>query len=124
MNRDLNSKRFNYIIHDINENPGNEWETRDQTEWLFRNFLDEGLQIENPNSIAIANLHRLPQHPIFDKDRRKSNRPIIVKFLNVFDKLKSTKNLKNLKSYKEKRRSENNDSPYVYATEHFPEQQL
>ena len=122
LSRDLYSKRFNYIIHGIDENPSNEWETRDQTEWIFRNFLDEGLLIEDPNSIAIADIHRLPQHPIFDKDRRKINRPIIVKFLNVFDKYKFTKNLKNLKNYNEKRRSDNSNSPYVYATEHLPKE--
>ena len=46
LSRDLYCKRFNYIIHGIDENPSNEWETRDQTEWLFRKFLNEGLRIE------------------------------------------------------------------------------
>ena len=86
MSRDLYSKRFNYVIYDINETLSNEWETRDQTKWLFQNFLVEGLQIEDPNLTAIADVHWLPQHPIFDKDRSEVNRPIIVKFLNVFDK--------------------------------------
>ena len=113
LSRNLYSKRLNYIIHGINENPSNEWETCDQTKRLFQNFLDEGLRIADPNLTAIADVHRLPQYPIFDKDRRKINRPIIVKFLNIFDKYKFTTNLKNLKSYNEKRRSNNSNSPYV-----------
>ena len=79
----------------------------------------EGLQIEDPNSIALADIHRLPQTPIFDKDRRKINRPIIVKFFDIFNKYKFTKSLKNLKSYNKKRRSENSNLPYVYATGHL-----
>ena len=114
MSCDLSSKRFNYSVHGINENPSNEWETRDQTDWLFRIFLVEGLQIEEPNSIAIVDVHRLPQHPIFDKDRRKTNRPIIVKFLKVFDKSRFTQKLKKLQREKTHR---NRNSPYVYATD-------
>ena len=119
MSRDLRIKRFNYIVDGINEILINEWETRDQSEWLFQICLVEGLQIEDPNSIALADIHLLPQHPIFDKDRRKINRPVIVKFLNMFNKYKFTKSLKKLKSYNKKRRSKNSNLPYVYATEHL-----
>ena len=49
--------------------------------------MDECFRMnEDRNSIAIADVSQLPQHPIFDKDRRKINRLIIVKFLSVFDK--------------------------------------
>ena len=68
LSRDLYRKRFNYAIHSTNDNPSNERETCDQTKRLFQNFLDEGLQIEDPNSMAIVYIHRLPQHSIFDKD--------------------------------------------------------
>ena len=57
--------------------------------------------------MAIANVHRLPQHTIFDEVCRKNSRPIIVKFSNVYEKYKFAKNLKNLKNYNEKRRSKN-----------------
>jgi len=78
LSRELYSKRFNYLI--------NPWETHEQAEKLFRKFLTAGLQIEDPNSIKIADIHRLPQHPVYDKNHRKINRSIIIKFMDVFDK--------------------------------------
>ena len=120
LSRDLYSKRFNYLIHGLEENPNNAWETREQTEQWFRTFVTEGLKIDDPNSINIVDIHRLPQFPIYDKLRRKINRPIIVKLASVFDKQKFSQNLKNLKTFNAKRRTERASTPYVYATEHLP----
>ena len=66
LSRELYSKRFNYLIHGIPESTGNAWETRQQIERLFRKFVVEGLQIEDPSSIKLADIHRLPQHPVYD----------------------------------------------------------
>ena len=117
LSRELYSKRFNYLIHGIPESSENVWETRQQTEKLFRKFVAEGLQIQDSNSIKLADIHRLPQHPIYDSDKRKINRPIIVKFMDIFNKQNFVKNLKHLKEYNEKRPP---TTKYVYATEHLP----
>ena len=117
LSRELYSKRFNYLIHGIPESTGNAWETRQQTERLFRKFVVEGLQIEDPSSIKLADIHRLPQHPVYDSNQHKVNRPIIIKFMDVFDKQKFVANLKHHKCYNKNRAR---SSQYVYATEHLP----
>jgi len=79
--------------------------------------VSEGLQIENPNAIAISDIHRLPQQPIFDKNNREMTRPIIVKFSTIFDKRHF---IQNLKHYNEQRKLKDKSAIYVYATEHHP----
>ena len=64
----LYSKRFNYLIYGIDEIA---WETREQTEKLFRKFLNEAFKIPDANAIALADIHRLPQHPIYNKEQKK-----------------------------------------------------
>ena len=120
LSRELYSKRLNYLIYGLEESSTNVWESREQTEQIFRNFLTEGLQIDNPYSIVIVDVHRLPQHPLYNKSPRKINRPIIVKFSNVFDKHTFISNLKHLKGYNQMRREKREEAPYVYATEHLP----
>ena len=105
------------MIHGISESSDNVWETRQQTEKLFRKFIAEGLQIQDSNSIKLADIHRLPQHPIYDSDKRKINRPMIGKFMDIFNKQNFVKNLKHLKEYNEKRPP---TTKYVYTTEHLP----
>ena len=39
LSRELYSKRFNYLIYGIPESSDNVWETRQQTEKLFRKFV-------------------------------------------------------------------------------------
>jgi len=82
--------------------------------------VSEGLQIENPNAIAISDIHRLPQHPIFDKNNREMTRPIIIKFSTIFGKRHFIQNLKKLKHYNEQRKLNDKSAMYVYATEHLP----
>jgi len=118
LSRELYSKRFNYLIHGIPESSENAWETREQTEKLFRKFVTEGLQITDPSLIKLADVHRLPQHPIYDRDGFKIDRPIIIKFIDVFDKQNFMKNLKHLKQYTNEKRLPS--TQYVYATEHLP----
>ena len=68
LSRELYSKRFNYLIYGIDEIA---WETRAQTEKLFRKFLNKALKIFDPNAIAVADIYRLPQHPIYNKEQKK-----------------------------------------------------
>ena len=99
LSRELYSKRFKYLIHGIPESSDNVWETRRQTEKLVRKFVAEGLQIKGSSSIKLADIHKLLQHPIYDSDKRKINRPIIVKFMDIFNQQNFVKNLKHLKKY-------------------------
>ena len=67
--------------------------------------------------MKLADIHRLSQHPIYDSGKRKINGPIIVKFMDIFNKQNFVKNLKHLREYNEKRLP---TTKYVYATEHLP----
>ena len=66
------SKRFNLLIHRIEENPHCAWEVREDTKRLFDKFLIEGLNVSNPKDLPLVDIHRLPQLPIF-KDEEKVN---------------------------------------------------
>ena len=71
------------------------------------------------NKLIIADIYHLPQYSIYDKRRRKINRPIKIKFASTFDVQKFTPNLKHLKAYTEKRKVECVSIPYVYTSEHL-----
>ena len=75
------SKRFNYLIYGIDEIA---WETKEQTKKLFRKSLNEALKIPDPNAIALANIHRLPQRPIYKKGRKKNYLPNNYKTCEYF----------------------------------------
>ena len=64
-------KRFNLLIHGIDENFRYAWETQEQTKHLVEDFMKEGLKIEDPSKIATADCHRLPQRIIL-KNKVKS----------------------------------------------------
>ena len=98
-------KRFNLLIHGIDENYRYAWETREQTKHLVENFIKEGLKIEDPSKIAMAGCHRLPQRVIL-KNKMRVNRPIIMKLTNADDKLLIFSHLKNLKIYNNTRISQ------------------
>ena len=57
-------KRFNLLIHGIDENFCCAWETREQTKHLVEDFMKEGLKIEDSSKITMAVCHRLPQRII------------------------------------------------------------
>ena len=99
-------KRFNLLIHDIDENFRYAWETRLQTKHLVEDFMKEGLKIEDPSKIAMADCHRLPQR-IIPKNKVRVNRPIIIKLTNADDKHLIFSHLKNLKIYNNTRISLN-----------------
>ena len=69
--RELYSKQFNYLIHGIPESSDNLWKTLQQTKKLFRKLAAEGLKSVDNYCIKVTNIHRLPQHPTYDSDKRK-----------------------------------------------------
>jgi len=64
-------KRFNLLIHGITESVENVWETPSQTLAHVQQFMKDGLQIDNPAEIALADYHRLPQRPLFNDEGEK-----------------------------------------------------
>ena len=79
--------------------------------------MRDGLKIENPEKISMADYHRLPQRPIFNA-RKRICRPVIKKFTNAADTHTVFSHVKNLKRYNEARRLENLQPQYI--TEHLP----
>ena len=60
LSREAYSKRFNLLVHGIDEEENNAWETRSTTETKLKKFLIEGLNIENVDDLQILDQHRLP----------------------------------------------------------------
>ena len=86
------------MIHGLKEQNSNVWETRERTEKTVREFFHNALNIKNSENIKFADIHRMPKQPVL-KNRKKIQRPIIVKLTNLFDKQLIYKSLKNLKLY-------------------------
>ena len=101
--RESYEKRFNVLIHGIPEQEESAWETPLQTLCLIHTFMKKGLCIEDPTLIPIADYHRLPQRPIYDRTGARIMRPIIIKLTNASDKRKIYNNVKNLKAFNEER---------------------
>ena len=81
-----NEKRFNILLHGLEESDKSALETRDETlKIMIQNFMREGLKIMQPAEIALADFHSLPQQPVF-KNGKKVNWPIIIKVANSSDK--------------------------------------
>ena len=78
-------KRFNILIHGIAETTDSAWENPEQTTALVRTFMKEGLLIQEPESVAFVDCHRLPQRSVF-RGGVKKNRSIIGKLTNAMDK--------------------------------------
>ena len=76
LSREAYSKKFNLLVHGLEEDQNNLWENRATTESMLKKFLKDGLQIESPDQISSIDVHRLPQYPLF-KNKVKINRPII-----------------------------------------------
>ena len=82
--------------------------------------MQNGLKIPNFYAVAVADIHRLPQHPI-TKNGKRITRPIIVKLTSYSDKNMIMRSLKSLKEYNEERkRTFGGETNYVYVTEHQP----
>ena len=122
--KELYDKRFNLLVHGIDENKEMAWETRIESEEKLRKFLAEGLQIPSSHAIAIADVHRLPQHAI-SKQGKRVTRPIIVKLTSYNDKNLIMKSLKNLKKFNAERKEKYGcDVNYIFVTEHLPKEVL
>ena len=114
------NKRLNILVHGIKEEDNNVWETREETIAKFRNFVREGLKIEDPEDIEYVDIHRLPQHPV-SRLGKKVHRPIIIKLLTMQDKKMLYKSVKNLKPYNARLKLEQTSHPYVYVSDHLPQ---
>ena len=66
--------------------------------------MRDGLNIDDPTSIAVIDAHGLPQRPKYNKGTRIC-RPLIVKLATISDKNKIFSHLKNLKNFDETRNS-------------------
>ena len=119
LRNEMYSKRLNILIHGLEENTSSAWETKETTEKMVYNFLNEALGIDNPKTIKFADVHRLPQHPVY-RAGKKMNRPVIIKLTNSFDKHSIFKSLKNLKLYNDNRNLKPKSQHYTYITEHLP----
>jgi len=61
-------KRLNVLIYGVKEDNNNAWEKRETTVQKFKDFLQDGLKIEDPTDIEYVDIHRLPQHPtVYEK---------------------------------------------------------
>ena len=89
------NKRLNILIHGLPENEEIPWEKRETTLEIYKNFLKNGLQIQDPSEIRIVDMHRLPQRPVYRNKKRKC-RPIIVKLTSAMDKSKIFQLAKNI----------------------------
>ena len=114
------SKRFSLLVHGIDEDENNAWETSSTTETKLKNFLIEGLKIENVDNLQIFDLHRLPQDPLYGNNA-KVNTPIIFKLASNNDKQLVMNSLKHLKVYNEDRLNVHPDAAKIYVSEHLPE---
>ena len=78
--QELYSKRLNLLIDGLKENEMNEFESRKETYALFTRFLREALGL-GPDSIQLADIHRLPQHTIFKNGKYQTDNHQIIQCL-------------------------------------------
>ena len=69
--RESYEKRMNILIHGLPENFTSAWETRETTKSVIYQFMRDGLKIEDPEKISMADYHRLPQRPIFNARKKE-----------------------------------------------------
>ena len=119
LRNEMYSKRFNNLIHGIKEKSGSVRETKEETGKLVIDFFQNALLIDDPASVKLAYVHRLPQHPVL-RNNKKIVRPIIIKLMNAFDKQLVFNNLKPLKEHNETSNLKPKNPGYVYVAEHLP----
>ena len=110
-------KRLNILVHGLRE-PDSPWEKREESLILFHDFVRDGLNIDDPTSIAVVDAHRLPQRPK-NKQGTRICRPLIVKLATISDKNKIFSHLKNLKNFDETRNSSLLHYKSVYVSNHL-----
>ena len=113
LQRESYCKRFNLLIHGLDESKDSPWEPNAETQIIFNEFLTQGLHLD-PIEIPLVDIHRLPQRPIV-KNRKSFIRPIVIKLLNTADKHKIMKSLGNLKAYNQLKKRKKADE-YVSLT--------
>ena len=89
---------------------------------IFRRFLSEGLQIVEPSSISLVDIHRLPERPSAVELGKTKTRSIIVKLATKGDKNRIYQSLKFFKFYNRQQVNPytGKDYPNVYVTDHLP----
>ena len=97
LQRESYSKRFNLLIHELDESKDSTSEPKAETQLIFDKFLTQGLHLD-PIEIPLVDIHRKPQRPIV-KNGKSFNRPIIIKLSDTADKHKIMKSFHNLKAY-------------------------
>ena len=70
LEKEIYDKRFNLLIHCIEEDTESAWETKWESEIKFKQFLQNGFKIPNFHAVAVSDVHRLPQHPITKNGKR------------------------------------------------------
>ena len=81
--------------------------------------MRDGLNVDDPTSIAVVDVHRLPHRPKYNKGTRFC-RPLIVKLASISDKNKILSHLKNLKNLDKTRNSSLLHYKSVYVSNHLP----
>jgi len=104
--KEIYDKRFNILVYGLEEDFTKAWETKWESEQKFRKFLHKTLKISETYKIAVADVHRLPQHPV-SREGQRTMRPIIAKLTSYADKKLVMRSLKNLKEYNERRMVKN-----------------
>ena len=84
LQREPYSKRFNLLIHGLDESKDSPRGTNAETQPIFNEFLTQGLHLD-PIEIPLVDINRLPQWPIA-KNGECVTRPIIIKLSNTADK--------------------------------------
>ena len=107
LEREIYDKRFNLLIHGIKEDTESAFETKCESEAKLKQFLQNGLKIPNFHAVDVADMHRLPLHPI-TKNEKRITRLIIVKLTSYLKQ-----------SNEERKRTFGSETNYVYATEHL-----
>ena len=111
-------KRVNILVHGLRE-PDSPREKREESLTLFHDFMRDGLNIDDPTSIAVVDAHRLPQRPKYNKGTRIC-RPLIAKLATISDRNKIFSHLKNLKNFDETRNSCLLHYKSDYVSNHLP----
>ena len=65
-------KRFNVIIHGLDENSTSPWEKHEEPVAITHELMRKGLKIVEPSSIHLVDIHRIPQSPVY-KNGKKVN---------------------------------------------------
>ena len=81
MMKESYSKRLNILIHGLPENEESPWEERETTLEVYKNFIKNELLIQDPSEIRIADIHRLPQRPVYTAIKNVSADLLLLSFL-------------------------------------------